>query len=149
MTEGGVWSLDWTWASEQVSPVLHGGGVVLSVSALVLRGVSHPAVGFPIAIGVLIGVELLAADSGPETRAVLRVISGGPASGGKKQGATIKFMFAVALLYAASYPFVVGSGEPVLADLLLGVALLGSGIGTGIEAKAIDAVIATRERGEA
>jgi len=138
MTDDGFFPLDRIPVSEDLSPALHGFGVLFSITALVLRGATHPAIGFPIAIGLLTGVGLLSSPPSTETPAVLRVISGGPTSGGKKQGATIKMVFAIALLYAATHPMLFGSGLPVTTDLLLGIALLSSSIGTALEAKAID-----------
>jgi len=145
MTEYRSLSLDWIPVSDYLSPTLHAFGVVCSVTALVFRGPTHPTIGFPIAIGLLTGVGLLSSPPATETPAVLRVISGGPIRGGKKHGATIKLMFAIALFYAALHPVMFGSGRPVTTDLLLGSALLSSGIGTAIEAKAIDTRIETTE----
>jgi len=138
MTDAGLASPDWILVSTYLSPALHGIGVICSVAALLSRDLAHPAIGFPIAIGLLTGVGLLSSAPGTGNSAVLRVISGGPVSGGKKHGASIKLMFAIALLYAATHPVLFGAGGPVAADLLLGVALVASGIGTGLEAKAID-----------
>ncbi len=138
MTADGFFRPDWISVSEKLSPPLHGFGVLASVTALILRDVTDPAIGFPIAIGLLTGVGLLSSSPSTERPAVLRVISGGPTSGGKKQGATIKLVFAIALLYASTYPTLFGSGPPVPTDLLLGLALLSSSIGTTLEAKAID-----------
>lgn len=138
MTDYGSLSLDRIPVPDYLTPALHGVGVIFSITALVLRDSGHPAIGFPIAIGLLTGVGLLSSPPATETPAVLRVISGGPTSGGKKQGATIKLMFGIALLYAAMHPTLFGSGQPVTTDLLLSSALLVSSIGTGLEAKAID-----------
>lgn len=145
MTEDGVRSLDWIPVSELLSPVLHAVGVLFSVTAVVLRGPAHPAIGFPIAIGLLTGVGLLSSPPATESPTVLRVISGGPTRGGKKQGATIKLMFGFALLYAATHPIVFGSGPPGTTNLLLGFALLSSSIGTALEANAIDTRIANTD----
>lgn len=132
--------------SDYYSTVLHGIGVVLSIIAVSLRGFGHPAIGFPIAIGILAGLGVLSSPPATETPAVLRTISGGPTTGGKKQGATIKLLFAVALLYAALSPALTAVGEPSTTDMLLGVALCSSSIGTALEAKEIDRRIADTER---
>jgi hypothetical protein len=127
------------------STVLHSIGVVLSIIAVVLRGFGHPAIGFPIAIGILAGFGLLSSPHTTDTPEVLRTISGGPTTGGKKQGATIKHLFAVALLYAALSPALTAFGEPSTTDMLLGFALFSSSIGTALEAKEIDRRLADSE----
>ncbi len=127
------------------STVLHSIGVVLSIIAVGLRGLGHPAIGFPIAIGILAGLGLLSSPPTTDAPAVLRTISGGPTTGGKKQGATIKLLFAVALLYTALSPALTAFGEPSTTDMLLGVALFSSSIGTALEAKEIDRRITDSE----
>jgi len=119
----------------QYGRVLHGVGVGLSLVALGFFGLDSPSVGLPVAVGALIGFGMLSSPPVSAPPAVLDVVRGGVLQGGMKQGAVIKALFAIALLYAGSRPALVGDGELLLPRLLLGSALGVSAVGTALEAR--------------
>lgn len=132
----------------RVGTVLHGVGVLLSVGALVLIGPDSPQVGLPIAVGILIGLGLPSSPPSSAPATVLKVIHGSILRGGMKRVVLVKLLFAAALLYAGSYPVLFGTGELVVPRLLLGSALGVSGIGSELEARWIDRLIAQKSGGD-
>lgn len=119
-------------------PLMHSVGVVLGLIALYIRGLGSPAVGFPIAITILSGLGIPSSPK-PADESVLRIIHGSFVQGGIRQGALIKGMFAVALLYMGAVKYIIAVGGMV--DLLLGTALAISSLANEIEAWSIRKVI--------
>lgn len=115
---------------------LHGIGVLLSGIALVMGGVGNPDIGFPLAIGIVAGLGM-AAPALPEDPAVRRLIHGGVTKGGIRQGVFIKAMFAMALLYAGSFPLLFSGGSVGTEQIILGAALGLSSVGSELTAVSI------------
>jgi len=128
--------------------VLHALGVLLSLAALAMHGVTSPNVGLPLAVGALAGFGLVSSPPTSAPPAVVHTVRGGVLKGGMKQGAAIKSMFAVALLYAGSYPVLFGDDSVVVPSLLLGSALGVSAVGTALEARWLGRLAETKWNGQ-
>ena len=120
---------------------MHGIGFVLSVVALIVGGLYNPAIGFPIAVAILIALEI---PSSPEllSREILRIIYGSIIRGGMRRGIFIKEMFTFAAIYLAISSFAFDMVTAGLSNAILGVALVISCAASEIEAKAIKSRIA-------
>lgn len=112
---------------------VHGIGVVLSITALFIGGVYSPAIGFPIAVAVLIALEV---PQPPKltNKELLWTIYGSIKKGGIRRGLFIKEMFTVAVIYLAIGSFAFGMKTAGLSNAVLGTALVISSIASEIEA---------------
>lgn len=122
---------------------IHGAGVIFAVAALFIRGLDSPAVGFPIAITILIGLSIPSSPKPADTNA-LQIIHGSILQGGIRQGVFIKGVFALALLYMGARIYInTGNGA---ANLMLGTALAVSAIASEIEAWTVRKVVESSQR---
>jgi len=112
---------------------LHGVGVILSVVALFIGGLQSPAIGFPIAVAVLIALEVFPPGVLAH-KSALRGAYGSIKAGGIRRGIFIKEIFTVAVFYLAIGSFMYGMKAAGLSNAVLGVALLISDIASEIEA---------------
>lgn len=122
---------------------MHGVGVVLSVVALFIGGLRSPAIGFPIAVAILIALEVLPPPTFPKTAGVLTYKSalrgayGSIKRGGIRRGIFIKEIFTLAVIYLAIGSFAYGMRAAGLSNAVLGVALVISCVASEIEASMI------------
>ena len=112
---------------------MHGIGAVLSVVALFLGGLRSPAIGFPIAVAILIALEVLPAGVLAH-KSALRGAYGSIKRGGIRRGIFIKELFTFAVIYLAIGSFTHGMKAAGLSNVVLGVALIISSIASEIEA---------------
>ena len=115
---------------------MHAAGVVLSVVALGVGGLDNPAIGFPIAISILISLDVPSSPK-PADEDTLTIIHGSIRSGGIKRGAFIKGLFAIALLYAGLTEFLDVQTVESSFRVLLGTALGVSSMASQLEARAV------------
>lgn len=133
---------------------MHGVGAVLSVVALFIGGLHSPAIGFPIAVAILIALEVLPTNAlvyKPVTtqslkvqqlfRNILREAYGSIKGGGIKRGIFIKELFTLAVIYLAIGSFVHGMRAAGLSNAVLGIALVISSTASEIEASMIKRAI--------
>ncbi len=110
-------------------------GVVLAIIALVIGGLRNPAIGFPIAIAIMIALEIPSPK--PTNKEILRIICGSIRRGGIRRGIFIREMFAGALIYAAISSFVSGMTTAGFSNAVLAAALIISSIASEIETHAM------------
>jgi hypothetical protein len=116
--------------------VVHLAGVVLAIVALWLGGFDNPSVGFPIAISVLISLDVPPSPVVADRRRI-EDTHGSVLEGGIRRANFVKGMFAVALLYAGLMQFLAVLTLESSFRILLGTALaLSAGAGE-LEARAL------------
>ncbi len=115
-------------------PWMHGVGVFLSVAALIIGGLHNPAIGFPLAVIILIALEVPAPQSISD-RKILRIIYGSIRGGGIRRGIFITEMFTAAVLLLAVRSFHFGMREAGLSNMVLGIGLAISCVASEIGAR--------------
>ncbi len=111
---------------------LHGTGLILAIAALVIGGLRNPAIGFPIAIAILIALEV--PPPRPASKDILPMILGSIRRGGMKRGIFIRELFALAVAYLAISSFVSGMTTAGFSNSVLAAALILSSLASEIEA---------------
>ena len=114
---------------------LHGIGVILSIGALAIGGLHNPAIGFPIAIAILIALQIPSPK--PTNKEILSIIYGSIRRGGIRRGIFITEMFTGAVAYLAISNFAFGMATAGFSNALLAAALIISSIASEIDAHAM------------
>jgi len=108
-------------------------GFVLAIAALVIGGLHNPAIGFPIAISILIALEVPAPK--PASKELLPMILGSIRRGGVRRGIFIREMFTMAVAYLAISNFASGMITAGFSSAVLAAALILSSAASEIEAR--------------
>lgn len=122
---------------------MHVVGAILSVVALFIGGLRSPAIGFPIAVAILLALDALPPPTISQTAGVpayksaLRGMYGSIKEGGMRRGFFIKELFTGAVIILAIGSFRYGMRTAGLSNAVLGIALVISCIASEIEASAM------------
>ena len=111
---------------------LHITGVALG--ALFIGGLRNPAIGFPIAMSIMIALEISLPKS--TSKEAARVTRGSILGGGIRRGIFIREMFAGAMIYSALSNLAFGMPTASLSSALLAAALIISSLASEIEVHA-------------
>lgn len=118
---------------------MHGIGVFLSVASAIIGGVRSPAIGFPIAVVILLVLDALPLPFISNSIGVLahkdavRKMYGSIRWGGIKRGIFIKVIFTAAVLWLAVRSFPLGMRTAGISNTVLFVGLMISNIASVIE----------------
>ncbi len=112
---------------------LHSLGFILAIAALVIGGLRNPAIGFPIAISILIALEIPSPK--PASKELLPMILGSIQRGGMRRGIFIREMFTLAVTYLAISNFASGMTTAGLSSSVLAAALVLSSVASEIEVR--------------
>ncbi|MFC1906573.1 hypothetical protein ACFLW8_00600 [Chloroflexota bacterium] len=112
---------------------LHSIGFVLAITALVIGGLRNPAIGFPIAISILIALEVPSPK--PASKELLPMILGSIRRGGMRRGIFIREMFALAVAYLAISNYASGMITAGFSNSVLAAALILSSAASEIETR--------------
>ncbi len=112
---------------------LHSLGFILAIAALVIGGLRNPAIGFPIAISILIALEIPSPK--PASKELLPMILGSIQRGGMRRGIFIREMFTLAVAYLAISNFASGVMTAGLSSSVLAAALVLSSVASEIEVR--------------
>ena len=115
---------------------LHSFGFILAIAALVIGGFRNPAIGFPIAISILIVLEIPSPK--PASKELLPMILGSIKRGGMRRGIFIREMFTLAVAYLAISNFASGVTTAGLSSSVLAAALVLSSVASEIEMRLDD-----------
>jgi len=110
---------------------LHSFGFILAISALFTGGLRNPAIGFPIAISILIALEI--PSQKPASKELLPMVLGSIRRGGMRRGIFIRELFTLAVTYLAISNFTSGLMTAGLSSSMLASALVLSSVASEIE----------------
>ena len=112
---------------------LHSLGFILAIAALVIGGLHNPAIGFPIAISILIALEIPSPK--PASKELLPMILGSIKRGGMRRGIFIRELFTLAVAYLAISNFASGMTTAGLSSSVLATALVLSCVASEVEVR--------------
>lgn len=108
--------------------------LIFCIAALVIGGLTNPMIGFPIAIMIMIGLEIITPKMEIPSEKVLKMAYGSIRSGGIRRGIFIREMFCSAIIIAFIWNFSQGRVTFSYIYGALAIALIISSISSEIEA---------------
>ena len=108
-------------------------GFILAIVALVIGGLRNPAIGFPVAISIVIALEIPSPK--PASKELFPMILGSIKRGGVRRGIFIREMFTLAVAYLAISNFASGMTTAGLSSSVLAAAPVLSSVASEIEVR--------------